>query len=96
MIFIICAYVIAKRSGGNPFLHGVFLGLANSVWMTSGHVLLFHQYAERHQKEMEMMQTMPMMTHPRLLMLITGPIVGLVSGLVIGLFAWIASKFIKR
>ena len=95
-IFIICAYVIARKSGGRPFLHGVFLGLANSVWMTGGHVLLFKQYVEHHQKEMEMMQSMPLQTHPRLLMLLTGPVVGLISGVVIGLFSWIASKFVKR
>jgi hypothetical protein len=29
-------------------------------------------------------------------MVVTGPVVGLVSGLVLGLFAWIASKVVKR
>ena len=38
----------------------------------------------------------PLSTHPRLMMICTGPIVGLVSGLVLGLFAFIASRISRR
>ena len=43
-----------------------------------------------------MMTKMPMPNHPRLMMLITGPIVGIISGLILGLFAFIASKIITK
>ena len=95
-IFIASAYFIAVRSGGRAFLHGLCLGLANSVWMTGIHVLLFRQYVDRHPQEAQMMQSMPLVEHPRLLMLLTGPVVGFISGLVIGVFAWIATKIVRR
>src|SRR5437867_1233888 len=66
VIFVICAYLIAKRAGGKPFLHGVALGVANSVWVTACHVLLFNQYIANHPKEAAMMATMPMPDSPRL------------------------------
>ena len=48
VIFLICAYVIAKQSPGKHFLHGLLLGLANSVWITAAHILLFEQYIASH------------------------------------------------
>jgi uncharacterized membrane protein len=39
---------------------------------------------------------MPLAGHPRMQMLYTGPIVGIISGLVLGLFAFIAAKIMKK
>ena len=39
VIFLYCAYAIAKCSGGKNFLHGLLLGIANSIWITAAHVL---------------------------------------------------------
>ena len=58
------------------------------------HLLLFDQYVATHAKEAAMMRSMPMA--PKVMMLITGPIVGVISGLVLGLFAWIASKLVTK
>ena len=52
IIFLICAWIIAKRARGHFFLHGLLVSIVNSVWI--------------------------------------------VSGLVLGLFAWIASKIVRR
>jgi hypothetical protein len=95
VVFLISAYAIARYGTGSPFLHGVFVGLANSVWVTSAHVLLFSQYVARHAQEMHTMASMPLAKHPRLLMLITGPIIGLISGIVLGIFAYVASKLVS-
>jgi hypothetical protein len=43
---------------------------------------------------MEMMTRMPLA--PRLMMVAIGPIVGVISGLILGLFAVIASKVVPR
>lgn len=94
--FIIFSYMIAQRVDGKYFLHGFLLGLANCVWITSGHVLLYSYYAANHVEEMKMMHNMPLEGHPRLNMLITGPIVGILSGLVIGACVFIASKMVKK
>ena len=93
-IFLICAYIIAKQAPGKYFLHGLLVSIVNSIWITAAHVLLFDQYVATHAKEAAMMQSMPLA--PKVMMLCTGPIVGVISGLVLGLFAWIASKLVSK
>jgi hypothetical protein len=95
VIFIVCAVVIARRCAEKHFLHGFAVSLANCVWITSFHILLFSSYLARHPQEAAMMKTMPLPDSPRLMMLMTGPVVGVVSGIVLGLFAFIASKLVK-
>jgi len=95
VIFLISSYLIATRAPSRWFLHGVCVGLANSVWVTGSHVLLFRQYIANHPREAAMMASMPLPTHPRVMMLITGPVIGLVSGIVLGLFAIVARKLVS-
>jgi hypothetical protein len=94
-IFIICAYLIARNCTEKFFLHGLFVSLVNSIWITAAHILLFNTYIANHPKEAEMMANMAMPKHPRRLMLLMGPFAGLIFGLVLGLFAFIASKIWK-
>jgi hypothetical protein len=91
-IFVVCAIIIAKRCTAKHFLHGLCTSLLNSVWITTAHVALFDAYVAGHAQEAAMAAGTG---NPRLMMAATGPVVGLVSGLVLGLFAWIASKLIK-
>ena len=72
------------------------MGLANSVWVTGAQILLFSSYVARHPAEMEMMANGPLPTHPRVMMLGTGPLIGLVSGLLIGLIALVAWRMTGR
>lgn len=95
VIFIICAYIIAKKCTSKYFLHGLFVSLVNCVWITAVHILLFKTYIINHPKEAAMMLKMPMPNHPRRMMLVMGPIIGLISGLILGLFAFIASEIVK-
>ena len=94
VIFLICAYVIG-RSSEKPFYTGVLLGLANSVWITTAHILLFGKYLEKHAHEAAMMKSMPFPDSPRLMMAIMGPVVGMISGIIIGLFALLAAKLVR-
>jgi purine-cytosine permease-like protein len=95
-IFVICAYLIAKKAPGKFFLHGFLVSLVNCFWITTAHIALADSYLARHPNEAEMVTKMPMPDSPRLMMLMTGPIVGIVSGLVLGLFSFIASKIVKK
>lgn len=95
-IFVVCAYVIAKRLASKHFLHGLLLGLANSVWVTAAHILLFSHYIANHPREAAMMTSMPLPDSPRIIMAVIGPIIGLVSGLVLGLLALGARKLLHR
>ncbi|MDQ6757324.1 MAG: hypothetical protein M3004_10355 [Bacteroidota bacterium] len=96
IIFIICAYIIAKNCSSKYFLHGLLVSIVNSIWITAVHIILFDKYISGHPKEVEMMKKMPMPDSPKLMMLMTGPVVGIVSGLILGLFAFIASKIFKK
>lgn len=95
-IFVISAYVIANRAPRLYFLHGLLVSMANSAWITSAHVLLFDSYVARHPQEVEMMRSMPLAGTPRLLMGLTGPVIGIVSGIVLGLFAVLAHWLVAR
>jgi hypothetical protein len=95
-IFLICAYLIARHCSSRLFLHGLLLGLANSVWITAAHVLLFDAYIARHAQEAAMMQSTPLPASPRVVMALTGPVFGLISGIVLGLFALVAGKLVKN
>jgi hypothetical protein len=95
VIFLACAYFIAKARPSHLFFHGLLLGLVNSVWITSAHVLLFDTYVARHAQEVTMMRSMPFDASPRLTMAMTGPVVGLISGVVIGLLTLAAGKLVK-
>ncbi|WP_143305086.1 hypothetical protein [Chitinophaga vietnamensis] len=96
VIFVICAYFIAKNCTSKFFLHGFMVSIFNCVWITGAHILLSGTYLAGHPKEAEMMTHMPAPDSPRLMMLMMGPVVGIISGLVLGLFAYVAAKVVKR
>jgi hypothetical protein len=99
VIFIICAFLVARYAGGQYFLHGLLISIVNSIWITAVHVSLFYSYIANHPEYMQMLQQPgtpeALSGHPRRMMAITGPIIGVISGLVLGLFCWVASKFVK-
>jgi hypothetical protein len=92
VIFVICAFVIARQAARRPFLHGFLLGIVNSIWVTGAHIIFFQRYISGHPQEAAMMQRMPASLSPRELMAITGPVVGVISGIVIGVLATIVAK----
>ena len=95
VIFFLCAYIIARNHPHKPFAHGVFLGLANSVWVTGSHIMFFDRYIAGHQREAEMVKSMPLPDSPRLMMALVGPVIGIISGVIIGVLALIAVKLLK-
>lgn len=95
IIFIICAYIIAKKCSSHYFWHGLMVSIVNSVWITAAHMLFFDTYIESHPEEAAMMAKMPTAS-PKLMMALTGPVIGIISGLVLGLFAFIAAKIVNK
>jgi hypothetical protein len=96
VIFIICGYLIAKNCTDRYFLHGFLVGLANCFWITGIHAIYFHTYMANHPGMAQRMADMPMADHPLRMMAFTSPVVGIVSGLVLGLFAFLATKLVKK
>lgn len=96
-IFLFCAYVIAKVCTGKYFLNGFCVSLVNCIWITGAHIIFYSSYIANHPSVYKMSQEHPMFpNHPRLAMLVTGPFFGIASGLVLGLFAFIASKIVTK
>jgi hypothetical protein len=95
VIFIVVAYLIAKTCTGRFFLYGFLVSMCNCVWIMAAHVIFYKSYAAHHPEMVNMFPPNALSTHPRVLMLIAGPFMGAIFGLFQGLFAFIASKFVK-
>lgn len=96
VIFVFCAFVIAKQCAHKQFLHGFWLSMVNSVWITFAHIYFYKTYAAKHPDVASMGTNMHLLaSHPRLLTLILCPVFGAVFGLFQGLFALIVSRFVK-
>jgi hypothetical protein len=91
-IFVLCAFVIAKRAPKRYFRHGLCVSLVNCVWITAAHYLLYDAYAAGHAQEIAMASRNSL--GPRTMMLVTGPIIGLASGIILGVLSWVLSKFV--
>jgi hypothetical protein len=96
VIFLTCAYIISQKAPGKYFLHGFCVSLVNCVWITVAHIFFSHAYLAHHPQEAAMLVNSPLAHHPRIMMLIGGSVVGIVSGLVLGLFSWLASLIFKK
>lgn len=94
-IFLVCAFLIARKRPDRHFLQGLLVGIVNSVWVTAAHIIFFSQYIVNHPKEAAMMSSMPLPDSPRLMMACVGPIVGIISGAIIGLLSYVAAKLVK-
>ena len=95
-IFVFCAIVIARQCHNRYFLHGFLVSMLNSVWITTIHIILFEDYVVNHSNELQMMEKFPLPYSMRISMLMIGPVIGAISGIVLGLLCVIASKIIKN
>ena len=99
VIFVVCAAVVARRAPGFFFLHGFLVGFTNWVWVALAHVLLWDAYRATHLEEIAAWRSLsapgPLAAFLGVLRTHDLPIPG-ASGVVIGLLAWIASRFLRR
>ena len=93
-IFILCAYIVAIKCQSQHFLHGFLISMVNCIWVTSAHVLFFASYAANHRAELKMTPFLP--EHPRLVMVLMGPVIGAFFGVILGLFCFVVSKMVKK
>jgi hypothetical protein len=94
VIFVICAFMIAARNSVKYFLHGLLVGIVNSVWITASHILMFDRYIANHAQEAAMMASMRLTASPKVMMAVMGPVIGVASGVVLGVFAVIAVRLV--
>jgi len=90
-IFVLYAVIIARRAPGKYFLHG-FGERRKQYFGSAIHATFFSMYVKNNP---QMAQGTPPGMNPRIMMIVAGPVVGAVMGVVAGLFAFIASKIFK-
>lgn len=96
IVFIISAIAIAKKAPGRYFLHGFLVNLLNSAWVTAAHLALYDKYIAFHPEFLEIFANGSVKIEPRVFMLLSGAIAGVLFGVILGLFAWAAGKLFKR
>lgn len=96
IIFVFCAWMIAKKCKEELFLHGLLVSMLNSVWITITQILFYKTYLESHLDIAALANNFGMEDSPRKMMLILGPFLGIISGLVLGFFSIIAGKLLKK
>jgi hypothetical protein len=98
VIFIFCAYVIAKVCARLYFWNGFFVSMVNCIWITAVHIYFRQTYQSHHPDMASMGAHLPasLASHPRMAMAIMGPIFGAGFGIVLGIFSLIASQLVKK
>lgn len=98
IIFAFCAWVIARACNGRYFMHGFLVSMVNCIWITGVHMIFRATYLAHHPQMASMNTNMPAswQLHPRLSMLIMGPLFGVGFGIILGLFSFIASKIVRK
>ncbi len=97
-IAIVCGYFIALYAPGRYFLHGFLVSMVNCVWITGAHIMLSAAYLAHHAKEAEQYAQINKQSGLGVTqaMLIFGPMIGVISGVLFGLFAVICSKVFRK
>ncbi|WP_184542473.1 hypothetical protein [Mucilaginibacter sp. FT3.2] len=95
-IFILNAYFIAKSCADSHFSNGFMIGIVNSVWIAAAHIIFYDAYLVHHVMEARLYNNPTIPVPPKAAMFIIGLVTGVASGLVIGLFAFIASKIVRN
>jgi predicted membrane-bound dolichyl-phosphate-mannose-protein mannosyltransferase len=95
VIFVFSGYQIAKHCPKRRFLHGLLVGLFDSLLKTTTHLSLLSVYLARHQQEIAMIRKMTSAVTPVQLIVLTAPVWGLIYGVVTGLLAVLAASLIK-
>lgn len=97
-VFLYYAYAIGNGTRTDRFFHGLLLGILNSIWVVLLHDAFLTRYLASHPREVQMLD----MVHsagfsvaPGLIISFTGVTVGVLEGIMIGVFAVVAGMMAK-
>ncbi|MEK6756166.1 MAG: hypothetical protein AABZ02_08455 [Bacteroidota bacterium] len=96
VIGVLCAWIFARRVADDFFLHGFYLGILDGVFNALIQAMFFSTYLANNPKMVEGLKDMPQAIPPAVIVLIMGPIIGALSGVVFGLLTVIAGKLVKK
>jgi hypothetical protein len=95
-IGIYSAWRFARRSREELFLHGFNLGILAGFFSSVIQALFISVYLSNNPRMVEALNALPQGLHPAAVVLIMGPIIGTVSGVVFGVLAVILGKLVRR
>ena len=88
-IFGFCAYSIAKHCNDRYFFHGFMLSIINCIYIVAFHTAFWDSYSSAHS---EMIASFPSGVNPKIISAATGPVAGVLSGIIQGLLCVVAAK----
>jgi hypothetical protein len=95
-IGVYSAWKFARRSRDELFLHGFYLGILAGCFSSIIQALFISSYLANNPRMVEALDALPHGLHPAAVVLIMGPIIGTVSGVVFGVLALIVGKLLRR
>jgi len=95
LITIMSAYVLYKQTDRLLFTHAVLTGIIMGIFNTIVQAAFFDKYLENTPK-IEGIPQWPITIEPQHFLLMVGPFIGIIYGLIIGLFALIIKKVLKK
>ena len=96
VIALFCAWWIAKKAAAKLFLHGFMVGLIDGLVAPIITAIFFSPYMANNPSYAEQAKQIPGGLDPRTFSLILAPVIGVVYGMVLGFFAWLAGKIFKK
>jgi hypothetical protein len=98
LVWVLYALVIARKTTSRRFLHGFTVSVLNGIWIGLIHSAMVETYSANNPEMMESYRQMPGFLSampPGTVMLIMGPVIGALTGLIAGGLAALAGKLMK-
>lgn len=92
---VFASLVVSRTSGGRMFLHGLAVGIAWGALNGVVAAALFDTYSRHNPEVVARFAARAGGPPARLMFLMAAPVVGLVTGLVLGGMCWVASLWIR-
>jgi hypothetical protein len=94
VLAVFAALVISRTAGSRHFMHGLVVGLSWGILNGMTAAALFSIYSQHNP---EVMQRLPSGAKyaPQLMFLMAAPLIGLATGIVLGLMCWGATYLIR-
>ena len=97
-VFLYYAYAIGNGTRTWRFVHGLLLGILNSLWVVGARDVFLTRYLGGHPREIQvvsLVHTSGLPLSARWIMSFTGVAVGVIEGIMIGVFAVVAGMMVK-
>ncbi len=92
IIAVISGIVIAKVADRQIFTKGVVVGLFMGIFNAVIQAAMFDTYLQRNPESLDGFKRLPMTLEPQYVILFSGPFIGILYGIVIGLIAFLIDK----